>query len=101
MATVGGPPIRLYRAEWSTNCERVGLALAHKKIEVRSVIIAYSNRAPVEAVSGQPLVPAMGDSVAIITASWTSASRSEPSTPTSAPGSSGSRSARWPTDEKT
>ena len=49
--------IRLYRAAWSTNCERVTLALGHKGLEVESIWIDYSDRAPVEAVSGQPLVP--------------------------------------------
>src|SRR5689334_19294629 len=49
--------IRLYRAEWSTNCERVTLALAHKGLEAEDVWISYSDRSPVEAVSGQPLVP--------------------------------------------
>jgi glutathione S-transferase len=49
--------IRLYRAEWSTNCERVALALAHKRLQVESVVISYSDRSPVERVSGQPLVP--------------------------------------------
>ncbi len=69
----GGAAVRVYRAEWSTNCERVGLALAHKEIEAQSVIIDYSNRAPVEAISGQGLVPVIedagdviNDSVAII-----------------------------------
>jgi glutathione S-transferase len=69
----GGSSVRLYRAEWSTNCERVGLALAHKGIEAQSVLIEYSNRAPVEAISGQGLVPviedagvAIHDSVAIM-----------------------------------
>jgi glutathione S-transferase len=49
--------IRLYRAPWSTNCERVTLALAHKGLEVESIWIDYSDRSPVEEVSGQPLVP--------------------------------------------
>lgn len=49
--------IRLYRAHWSTNCERVALALAHKELDVESVIIDYSDRSAVERVSGQPLVP--------------------------------------------
>jgi glutathione S-transferase len=69
----GGSSVRLYRAEWSTNCERVGLALAHKGIAAQSVLIEYSNRAPVEAISGQGLVPviedagvAINDSVAIM-----------------------------------
>jgi glutathione S-transferase len=51
----------LYRAEWSTNCERVGLALAHKGIEAESVVISYSDRSAVERVSGQGLVPVIDD----------------------------------------
>jgi glutathione S-transferase len=53
--------IRLYRAEWSTNCERVGLALAHKGLEIESVLIDYADRSPVEEVSGQGLVPVIED----------------------------------------
>jgi glutathione S-transferase len=53
--------IRLYRAEWSTNCERVSLALAHKGLEAESVIIDYSDRSAVEEVSGQGLVPVIDD----------------------------------------
>jgi maleylpyruvate isomerase len=49
--------IRLYRAPWSTNCERVTLALGHKGLEAESVSIDYSDRSVVETVSGQPLVP--------------------------------------------
>ena len=49
--------IRLYRAPWSTNCERVALALGHKGLEAESVWIDYSERGAVEKVSGQPLVP--------------------------------------------
>jgi glutathione S-transferase len=62
----GGPAVRLYRAEWSTNCERVGLALAYKGIEAQSVLIEYSNRAPVEAISGQGLVPVIEDAGEVI-----------------------------------
>jgi glutathione S-transferase len=62
----GGPSIRLYRAEWSTNCERVGLALAHKGVEAQSVLISYDDRSPVEAVSGQPLVPVIEDAGEVI-----------------------------------
>jgi glutathione S-transferase len=58
--------VRLYRAAWSTNCERVGLALAHKGIEAQSVLIEYSNRAPVEAISGQGLVPVIEDAGEVI-----------------------------------
>ncbi len=53
--------IRLYRARFSTNVERVALALAHKGLAVESVWIDYSDRSPVEAVSGQGLVPVIVD----------------------------------------
>src|SRR5215211_634644 len=49
--------IRLYRAAWSTNVERVTLALGHKGLEAESIWIDYSDRRLVEAASGQPLVP--------------------------------------------
>jgi glutathione S-transferase len=49
--------VRLYLAPWSTNCERVTLALGHKGIEADSVWIDYSDRSLVERVSRQPLVP--------------------------------------------
>jgi glutathione S-transferase len=58
--------IRLYRAHWSTNCERVALALAHKRIDVESALISYSDRSPVEQISGQPLVPVIVDDDAVI-----------------------------------
>jgi glutathione S-transferase len=54
-------PIRLYRAPYSTNVERVALALAHKGLAVESVVIDYSDRSPVERVSGQGLVPVIED----------------------------------------
>jgi glutathione S-transferase len=62
----GGSAVRLYRAEWSTNCERVGLALAYKGIDAQSVLIEYSNRGPVEAISGQGLVPVIEDGGEVI-----------------------------------
>jgi maleylpyruvate isomerase len=49
--------IRLYRAAWSTNVERVTLAFGHKGLEVESIWIDYADRRLVEQVSGQPLVP--------------------------------------------
>jgi glutathione S-transferase len=49
--------IRLYRARFSTNVERVALVLAHKGLEAESVWIEYSDRSPVERVSGRGLVP--------------------------------------------
>jgi glutathione S-transferase len=51
--------IRLYRARFSTNVERVALALAHKGLAAEPVWIEYSDRSPVEAVSGQGLVPVL------------------------------------------
>ncbi len=53
--------MRLYRAPFSTNVERVALALAHKGLELESVWIDYSDRSAVEAVSGQGLVPVLVD----------------------------------------
>lgn len=58
--------IRLFQAPWSTNCERVALALAHKGIEVEAVVIDYSDRAPVIGASGQPLVPVIEDEGAVV-----------------------------------
>jgi glutathione S-transferase len=57
--------IRLYRARFSTNVERVALALAYKGLETESVWIDYGDRSPVERVSGQGLVPVIeyGDEV--------------------------------------
>jgi glutathione S-transferase len=51
--------IRLYRTPFSTNVERVSLALAHKGLEVESVWIDDADRSAVERVSGQPLVPVL------------------------------------------
>ena len=50
----------------STNCERVGLALAHKGIEAQSVLISYDDRGPVEAISGQGLVPVIEDAGEVV-----------------------------------
>jgi glutathione S-transferase len=53
--------ITLYRAPFSTNVERVGIALALKGREVDSVVISYEDRSPVVEVSGQGLVPVIVD----------------------------------------
>jgi glutathione S-transferase len=53
--------ITLYRAPFSTNVQRVAIALALKGLEVESVVISYEDRSPVEAVSGQGLVPVIVD----------------------------------------
>jgi glutathione S-transferase len=58
--------LRLFRAPFSTNVERVALALAHKGLEVESVEISYDDRSPVIEVSGQPLVPVLVDGDEVI-----------------------------------
>jgi len=51
--------MRLHRAPFSTNVERVALALAHKGLEVESVWIEDADRSPLERLSGQSLVPVL------------------------------------------
>jgi maleylpyruvate isomerase len=58
--------LTLYRAPWSTNVQRVTMALAHKRLDHDSVEIAYDDRAAVVAVSGQPLVPVLVDGEAVV-----------------------------------
>jgi glutathione S-transferase len=53
--------MRLYRLRYSTNVERVTLALAHKGLEVESIWIEPDDRSLVELVSGQRLVPVLED----------------------------------------
>jgi glutathione S-transferase len=60
------PVIRLYRAPYSTNVERVALALAHKGLAVESVVIDYADRREVERISGQGLVPVIDDDGTIV-----------------------------------
>jgi glutathione S-transferase len=58
--------MRLYRANFSTNAERVALALAYKGIEVESKYIDYADRSEVQRVSGQGLVPVLVDGDTIV-----------------------------------
>ena len=58
--------MQLYRFRHSTNVDRVTLALAFKGLEVESVWIDPADRSPVEAVSGQPLVPVLVDGDLVI-----------------------------------
>jgi glutathione S-transferase len=58
----------LYRAPFSTNAERVALALAFKGLEVESVVISYDDRSEVERVSGQGLVPVLVDDHGLVVA---------------------------------
>ena len=58
--------LTLYRAPYSTNVERVALALAHKGLPVHSVVIDYADRSAVERISGQPLVPVLVDGEQVV-----------------------------------
>ena len=49
----------VYRIPFSTNVERVSLALAHKGHDVEWVDLDPADRSEVERVSGQPLVPVL------------------------------------------
>jgi glutathione S-transferase len=53
--------LRVYRIPFSTNVERVSLALAHKGVEVEWIDVDPADRSPVERVSGQSLVPVLVD----------------------------------------
>jgi glutathione S-transferase len=53
--------LRLYRFPFSTNVERVTLALAHKGLAYESEWIDPTDRSPVRAISGQDLVPVLVD----------------------------------------
>jgi glutathione S-transferase len=53
--------LRLYRIPWSTNVERITLALAHKGIEAEPVEVDPANRSALVALSGQELVPVVDD----------------------------------------
>ena len=53
--------LKLYLVEYSTNVERVALALAHKGLEAESVYVPFDDRAEINRVSGQDLVPVLVD----------------------------------------
>jgi glutathione S-transferase len=53
--------LRLYRFPFSTNVERVALALAHKGLDVESVWVDQADRSEVVRISGQELVPVLVD----------------------------------------
>ena len=59
--------LRLYRFRYSTNVERVALALAYKGLEVESVAVDPTDRSVARAVSGQDLVPVLVDGDEVIT----------------------------------
>jgi glutathione S-transferase len=76
--------MRVYRIPFSTNVERVALALAHKGIAVEWVEVDPADRSPVREVSGQDLVPVLQtdeneivvDSMRIV--AWLEARRPDP-----------------------
>ncbi len=51
--------LRVYRIPFSTNVERVSLALAHKALDVEWQDVDPADRGSVERLSGQPLVPVL------------------------------------------
>jgi glutathione S-transferase len=53
--------LRVFRIPFSTNVERVSLALAHKGLDVEWEDVDPADRSPVEEVSGQSLVPVLLD----------------------------------------
>ena len=58
--------VRLYLIPWSTNVERVSLALAHKGIAVEAVEVDPGDRSALVALSGQELVPVVDDGGRIV-----------------------------------
>jgi maleylpyruvate isomerase len=58
--------VRLFRIPFSTNVERVALALAYKGLDAEPVEIDPEDRSPVVAASGQELVPVLDDDGRIV-----------------------------------
>jgi glutathione S-transferase len=58
--------LRIWRIPFSTNVERVALALGHKGVEVEWIDVDPADRSEVERVSGQPLVPVLDDGGTIL-----------------------------------
>ncbi len=61
------PVLRVYRIPFSTNVERVSLALAHKGLDVQWEDVDPRDRSPVERISGQSLVPVLVDDGRVVT----------------------------------
>jgi glutathione S-transferase len=51
--------MRVYSTPYSTNCERVALAAGYKSLAIEWLEVPYDDRAAVEEVSGQSLVPVL------------------------------------------
>lgn len=84
-------PVRIHRIPYSTNVERVALALAHKSMPVEWVDVDPDDRSAVVALSGQDLVPVLeaddgevvADSMRIVR--WLEERRPDPSVWPAAP----------------
>ncbi|HYN52707.1 MAG TPA: glutathione S-transferase family protein [Thermoleophilaceae bacterium] len=59
--------LRVYRIPFSTNVERVALALGHKGMAVEWVDVDPADRTPIREVSGQQLVPVIEDGDLVLT----------------------------------
>jgi glutathione S-transferase len=59
--------LRVFRIPWSTNVERVALALGHKGMAVEWVDVDPADRTPVREASGQDLVPVLEDGDLVVT----------------------------------
>lgn len=66
-----GSVVRVYRIPFSTNVERVALALAHKGVEVEWVEVDPADRSEVVRVSGQELVPVLVEGDLVVSDSTT------------------------------
>jgi glutathione S-transferase len=53
--------LRLYAIPFSTNVERVALALGHKGVDAEVVMCDAADRTPIREASGQDLVPVLDD----------------------------------------
>jgi glutathione S-transferase len=59
--------MRLWQFPFSTNVERVALALAHKGLDAEPVVVDPADRGAVIDLTGQPLVPVLEDEGTVIT----------------------------------
>jgi glutathione S-transferase len=58
--------IRVWRIPFSTNVERVALALGHKELAVEWIDVDAADRTPVREVSGQELVPVLEEDGVVV-----------------------------------
>lgn len=58
---MGADQLRVYRIPFSTNVERVALALAQKGVDVEWIDVDPGERSPVREISGQDFVPVLVD----------------------------------------